>query len=509
MGGKSSKKETPAVNTVAPRKTRSKKTHAPANVVPGGGFYEEYKLGEPIGEAGGYGQAFRCTEISTGIERAVKIIKLNGRTNFRKNRAALEMFKTEIQIMRRLQHPHLVHGIAKFEDPDNLFFVMELCEGGDLFERLAQRATERKHFSEAEASDLIRQMCLGLKELHDNQIMHCDLKPDNALFYIDGDGKSTLKICDFGMSRYVVDRKELFSRKVGTAYYMAPEVISGSYTYHCDMWSVGVITYILLLGFPPFNGREEDEICRQILRGFDPTVRSGRKGSFFPAAQPLSDEAMDFITNLLKTDHATRLSVDEALIHPWLNGTASTTHLQGWVESFSQFNSVNGLKRAVLEAMCDSFTDTELRHLEDTFRELDVNGDGFLTLEELKGGLQTDQVALFTDMIRACDMDGDGQLSYSELIMASVQRKLVAKEERIYNVFVQLDADRDGVLSPNEIKDILVGDEKDEVLAVLAECDVDGDGKLDYEEFLEVFMQKQQTRARSDGTRSRSGRGPD
>jgi len=207
--------------------------------------------------------------------------------------------------MKRLSHPNIVQLYDVYDSAEYLSIVLELVTGGELFDHIVSRG----HFSETDASKLIKQLLEALSYLHDNGIAHRDLKPENLL--IGGENKDLLKVTDFGLSNEFDDSKKLTTR-CGTPYYVAPEVVLGQqYDSAVDMWATGVITYITLCGYPPFYGKSDNVVFERIL---------SCKFTFPPKEwDKISSTAKDFISNLLVVNAADRLSASEALNHPWIS----------------------------------------------------------------------------------------------------------------------------------------------------------------------------------------------
>jgi calcium-dependent protein kinase len=289
---------------------------------------------------------------------------------------------------------------------------------------------------------------------------------------------------------------------VGTMFYIAPEVFQQHYTYHCDMWSIGVVMFIMLFGFPPFHGSNDQVTQRRILAGFRPEVRNGY-GAFFPASIPVSHEAMDLIRRLLDSDPALRLSAAEALEHPWLRDptlNSGTPLATATLTNLGNFQSSCRFKQVVLSALSSALDDSDIDDLQKAFKEFDIDGDGTLTADELKEVLaksvgDNEKLERHVNALLALDVDGDGAISYDELVMASVQKKLAAKEERLVNVFTALDVNGDGKVTPEEIEQVLSGfmDDTDDIIQMIREVDTDGDGAIDYDEFVTMFMDNQAT----------------
>lgn len=244
----------------------------------------------------------------------------------------------EIRIMSVLDHAHIVHLNEVFDEEDTICFVMELAKGGEVFDRLI----EQGNFSEKETASLVVQLLCALNYIHDQGIVHRDLKLENLLYY-DDTQDSRIMVADFGLSEWVWDIQD-DGPICGTPGYMAPEVIANKQvTPAADVWSVGVIAYILLAGYPPFFpekdlaseednesdvGEDEDEslLLRSVAKG---------QFEFHPHSwRHISDEAKDFIKRLMAVDPNERLTCDEALDHPWLQTAqirpAKTKGWQKW-----------------------------------------------------------------------------------------------------------------------------------------------------------------------------------
>lgn len=182
--------------------------------------------------------------------------------------------------------------------------VIRLCNGGELFERIASE----QYFSERDAANVIKQVLSAINYCHSRNIVHRDLKPENILLDKDGDTPK-VTIIDFGTSGVFEDNKKM-SQKFGTPYYIAPEVLKKSYDQKCDLWSCGVILYILLVGYPPFNGQSDEQIIQAVL--------SGRYTLMEPEWEEVSDEAKDLVIKLLEYNPAKRITALEALNHSWI-----------------------------------------------------------------------------------------------------------------------------------------------------------------------------------------------
>ncbi|XP_077197970.1 serine/threonine-protein kinase DCLK1 isoform X1 [Paroedura picta] len=261
---------------------------------------ERYKVGRTIGD-GNFAIVKECIERSTGREYALKIIKKS------KCRGKEHMIQNEVSILRRVKHPNIVLLIEEMDMPTELYLVMELVKGGDLFDAI----TSTNKYTERDASGMLYNLASAIKYLHSLNIVHRDIKPENLLVYEHQDGSKSLKLGDFGLAT-IVDGP-LYT-VCGTPTYVAPEIIAETgYGLKVDIWAAGVITYILLCGFPPFRGSGEDQ---EVL--FD-QILMGQVDFPSPYWDNVSDSAKELITMMLQVDLDQRFSALQVLEHPWVN----------------------------------------------------------------------------------------------------------------------------------------------------------------------------------------------
>jgi len=302
------------------------------------------------------------------------------------------------------------------------------------------------------------------------------------------------------MSKFVRDRQH-FRSLCGTPYYMAPEVIMGQYNHHSDIWSLGVVMFVMLFGYPPFyadpeqhGSKTDDAIFELIKKGFKAKTMTGF-GPHFPDSIPVSDSAKDLMSKVLTRDVAKRYTAREVLDHPWMRGdTASKAPLDAAVlRNLKGFNANSKLKQAVLVMMVGSLTDSEIKEMRKTFEAIDENKDGLITMAELRKAMtrvgDKSDVEEVERIMKMADINGDGVLSYQELLLTAVDRKLKAKEERLWDTFRRLDLDGDGKISPEEIQKVLG---KDNALAaeLIREADTNGDGFISIDEFVKLWGSK-------------------
>ncbi|XP_061638796.1 serine/threonine-protein kinase DCLK1b isoform X1 [Phyllopteryx taeniolatus] len=261
---------------------------------------ERYKVGRTLG-SGNFAVVRECVERSTGREYALKIISKD------KCRGKEHMIQSEVSILRRVKHPNIVLLIEEMDTGNEIYLVMELVKGGDLFDAI----TSSSKYTERDASCMLFNLASAIKYLHGLNIVHRDIKPENLLVYQHHDGSKSLKLGDFGLATVV---NGFLYTVCGTPTYVAPEIVAEKgYGLKVDIWAAGVITYILLCGFPPFNCKGDDQavLFQEILRA-EPE---------FPAPHwdNVSDSAKALIAGMLRVDVDRRLSAAQVLEHPWVN----------------------------------------------------------------------------------------------------------------------------------------------------------------------------------------------
>ncbi|XP_072751104.1 calcium/calmodulin-dependent protein kinase type 1 isoform X2 [Anoplolepis gracilipes] len=221
-----------------------------------------------------------------------------------------DSLENEIKVLRRLTHPNIVQLLETFEDKHKVYLVMELVTGGELFDRIVEKGS----YTEKDASGLIRQVLEAVDYMHEQGVVHRDLKPENLLYY-SPDEDSKIMISDFGLSK--MEDSGIMATACGTPGYVAPEVLAQKpYGKAVDVWSIGVISYILLCGYPPFYDENDANLFAQILKGefeFDS-----------PYWDDISDSAKDFIRKLMCVNVEERYSCRQALAHPWISGNAAS-----------------------------------------------------------------------------------------------------------------------------------------------------------------------------------------
>ncbi|OWF52900.1 serine/threonine-protein kinase DCLK1-like isoform X2 [Mizuhopecten yessoensis] len=260
---------------------------------------KKYEIGRTIGE-GNFAIVMECIDRTTNKRYALKKIDKT------RCKGKEQMIENEVSILRKVQHPNIIMLLEEFDAKDELYLVMEYVKGGDLFDAIAM-ATK---YTEQDASGMVYNLSSALKYLHNLNIVHRDVKPENLLVFQHTDGAKSIKLGDFGLATYAT---EVLYTVCGTPTYVAPEILAEiGYGFKVDVWAAGVILYILLSGFPPFvsTSNDQEELFDQILDGkFEFTA---------PFWDDVSDSAKDLISQMLDVDPNSRLSAADVLVHPWV-----------------------------------------------------------------------------------------------------------------------------------------------------------------------------------------------
>ncbi|CAM8996356.1 unnamed protein product [Rhodiola kirilowii] len=436
---------------------------------------KHYTLGKELGK-GQFGITYLCTEIATGHLYACKsILKRKLIT-----KADRDDVKREVQLLQHLSgQPNVVEFKGAYEDRQSVHLVMELCAGGELFDRIIAQG----QYSERAAAAICRQIVNVVHICHFMGVMHRDLKPENFLLS-STDENAMLKATDFGLSVFIEEGK-VYRDVVGSAYYVAPEVLQRSYGKEIDVWSAGVILYILLSGVPPFWGDGETAIFNSILKG-----ELDFESEPWPS---ISYSAIDLVRKMLTQDPKKRLTAAQVLEHPWIRvgGDATDKPLDSAVLSrMKQFRAMNKLKQLALKVIAENLSEEDITGLKSMFSNMDTDKSGTITYEELKSGLarlgsKLSEVEV-KQLMEAADVDGNGTIDYIEFITATMHRHKLERDENLFNAFQYFDKDGSGFITRDELESAMkqygMGDEAT-IREIISEVDTDNDGRINYEEF--------------------------
>lgn len=401
---------------------------------------------KPLG-SGAFGSVKKVTNKATGLVRAMKIIRKQQVRN-------VETIWKEVNFMKRLDHPNIIKCFETYEDARSIFLIMELCTGGELFDKIIDCG----HFTEVEGANIMHQVLRGVYYMHSKQIAHRDLKPENFLLCSDTSlDKVGVKIIDFGISSDFPAPGETLKSFVGSVYYAAPEVLNAEYTEMADLWSFGVIVYVCLCGNPPFGGEEDAEIEAKVITG---------KYEFDEVWDDISPDAKDFVSKLLQMDWRNeRLNAAQAMNHEWITKKApraSLKRLESTVQRLQNFTAQCKFKKIALQVVAAQMSEAQIGYLRQNFQALDANGDGFLSLEELHDGLQSSGLKEKSEieaLMKQMDANKSGKIDYTEFLSAAIDGKIYAKEDMCWSAFKFFDKNGDGKITKEEVLEVLSSNE--------------------------------------------------
>eukprot|EP00927_Polykrikos_kofoidii_P062759 TRINITY_DN57562_c0_g1_i1.p1 TRINITY_DN57562_c0_g1~~TRINITY_DN57562_c0_g1_i1.p1 ORF type:complete len:611 (-),score=131.93 TRINITY_DN57562_c0_g1_i1:52-1884(-) len=418
---------------------------------------------------------------------AVKSFRKRGLSN--EKRAEL---KSEAEIYLTLDHPHVARLENVYDSRDSLHLVMEYLAGGELFERLSKV----RQYTEEVAADATRQMLVATAYLHAHHIAHRDLKLENFMY--ETENSNHLKLIDFGFAKFWTDGSPMM-QACGSIHYVAPEVLQHSYTEKADLWSLGVIVYLLLVGSPPFRGTEGEVLQK---------VRFGRP-SFSSRFHELSLPAQVFVKQLLRREPYLRLSASDALKHPWLQLDNQAQAWRVFIDSSTLsclrgFAKASKFRRAVLSVMAWCVSAEELAKVRNEFLVMDTEHRGTITLAAFKlileerfciDGTEAEQLA------RGLDVGGKvvGEIKYSMFLAAAVWGRVKVNDDVLRKTFSRFDREDSGLISAEDLRASLgvpAGGvfEGADIEELIREADTSGDGKIDYQEFIEYVLRADEQR---------------
>ncbi|OMJ69611.1 hypothetical protein SteCoe_32631 [Stentor coeruleus] len=430
-------------------------------------------LNQTLGE-GSYGFVKVATRIPDGVRRAIKIIP-------KKRIKRPELLTREISIMKQIAHPNIVKLYEVFEDQQYIYLPMEICEGGELFDKII----EMGRFSEQLACQLFLQMISAISYLHSRDIVHRDLKPENFLFSkIEVDSK--LKLIDFGLAKSIKSENRM-TTKTGTCYYVSPEILTGPYTEKCDIWSLGVILFMMLSGYPPFDGDTDKDILDSVKNS--PLAFSEQ------VWETISNEAKDLVSHCLDRNPETRFSAEQVLSHPWFSDNIHSPTTPAVIDATQLRTYQNSVKfrRTVLNYMATQCSSEEIAELVNLFIKLDTNRDGTLSLNEIQAALNSSDISKpdLEELIKCIDHDGSGNIDLTEFIAAMMGRKVYMSHEKLWNAFKRFDINDRGRITAEELKEVLDQEhlvkDPNYFVEMIKEVDLDGDGTVDFDEFVKMM----------------------
>ena len=424
---------------------------------------------------------------------AMKVIKKTS-----KNKEEEENLMNEINILRKLDHPNILKITDFYPLKTEYNIITEYCQEGELFDEIKAHAP----FNEILTAWYMRQILSAVSYCHSMNIIHRDLKPENILIVKRvKNGFHPIKIIDFGTAK-VFQKEKSEHLLIGSAYYIAPEVLSRNYSELCDLWSCGVIMYILLTGRPPFNGINEEEIMKKI-----------KEGNYDLSKYPwgiISEDAKNLVKGLLQIDPKKRYSAQDALNHKWFQSEKIKTNKSAYdikhrqvnklVDNLIKYRSDNILRCAVIALLVHNSIQLNQAHdAVKLFNKIDKNGDGKITREELFNGLQPYKKEITDEELRKqvdtifnnIDTDHNNHIEYEEFVRAAIDKNNFLSVNFLQFAFNYFDKDHDGGITYEEVKNKFYQNDKnknsykaqEQLQKAFNDIDINGDGKLSFEEF--------------------------
>jgi calcium-dependent protein kinase len=447
-----------------------------------------------IGE-GGYGKVYVAVDKEFN-NRRVAVKKVTKRSSSGpSNQEQDEALKREIAVMKELDHPNICKLFGTFERGNTMFFIMELCEGGEVFDRII----ESGKISEKFTAQIIEQVVDALAYVHGRGIAHRDLKPENIVFCSKDRSDQSIKVIDWGLAMCFTGTP--MTSAVGSFTYAAPEVILSrnikAYTAACDLWSLGVLTYVMLCGKPPFWGSEANHL------------RNARHERYPITGAPwdtMNPQAIDFVKVLIKADPNKRMAIDALVQHEWLNtneSRASAETTAGVFGNLKQFSNANTFSKMCITAVARHLDHKDLKGIHQVFRDIDVNGDGVLCSEEIGNGFRrifgenSEEAKKIDSIFKSLDLDGSNSIDYTEFCAAGLGQRATTQDDVTWAAFKTFDIDNSGFVERSDINELLDrADVRDAwssevcqevAMEIVAKFDKDGDGKICFEDWKKLM----------------------
>ena len=407
--------------------------------------------------------------------------------------AQLKELRNEVALLKKLDHPHIVRLYETFESDTTMDLVMELLEGGDLYDAYKGRKEE---FTEKKICELIRQLVSAVSYCHKFDIIHRDIKPANVCFRT-GE-RDSIVLIDFGIGKITpTSSMSLWGSRAkqtmcGTPVYVAPEILTGNYTEKVDVWAIGVLAHLYLVGRVPFQGRNQSETLKK--------VQQHTKLSFHASCwKSISAEAKDFIQQMLEPIPAKRLSASQALEHPWF--TTNKTKIgakrmsiihHDVLKNINEYAKFSPVKKMAMMAVAHTLDGAQMKKLQLAFADIDVDNSGTLNREELMSLLKEQENLSTEDMeniFDSLDFDRTGKIHYGEFLAAAADTSGFLEKNSLRVAFDRLDKDKSGFISVENLKKIAGKVYSEEAITeFLKSADLKNNGVIDFDEFL-VLME--------------------
>ena len=452
---------------------------------------KKYKPTKILG-SGSFGSVYEAKNTIFQNTVAMKVIKKDPN-----NEIDEQEIKNEIDILKKLSHPNIVKIYEFYISNSHYYIITEFCKEGELFSYIKNK------YSERQLAVLFYQVFSGLWYLHDNKILHRDIKLENIMISKkekdneSGEELFWVKIIDFGTAK-IFEKNKKEKDVVGSSYYIAPEVLKQNYNEKCDTWSVGVILYMMLVGRAPFDGKDDEEIISKI--------NSGEYNSKEPRLLKHSPEVRDLVNKLLQKDLSRRYSAKEALGHPWfekyggrsLFSNFKREEIEPYINNLINYSFNSKIQQLVIAFLVHNLPNDESSiNVLKLFRYFNKSGNCKLTKEELMNGLydfkDKNEVNNVVDHLFALlDGDNNGYIEFEEFLRACVDKKTILTSTYLKYAFKFLDKEKTGTLNTEKIIKAFVLKSNKILEAVfnntLNSVDRDGDGIINFEEFQELML---------------------
>ena len=452
---------------------------------------KKYKPIRVLG-TGSFGSVYEAKNLIFQSKVAMKVIKKDPN-----NELDEQEIRNEIDILKKLSHPNIVKIFEFYISNAHYYIVTEYCKEGELFSYIKNK------YSENQLAVLFYQVFSGLWYLHDNKILHRDIKLENIM--ISGKEKDNktgeelfwVKIIDFGTAK-IFEKNKKEKDVVGSSYYIPTEVLLQNYNEKCDTWSVGVILYMMLVGRAPFDGKNDEEIIYKI--------NSADYNSNEPKLLKHSEEVRDLVSKLLIKDMDKRYSAKEALNHPWfvkyggrnLFSNFNREEIEPYINNLFNYSYKSKIQQLVIAFLVHNlpYNDSSIIVLK-LFRYFNKSGNCKLSKEELINGLydyrDKNEVNNVVDsLFSLLDADNNGFIEFEEFLRACIDKKLILTNTYLKYAFKFLDKEKTGTLNTEKILKAFVLKANKLVEAVfnntLNSVDHDGDGVINFEEFQELML---------------------
>jgi calcium-dependent protein kinase len=413
----------------------------------------------------------------------------------------------EIEMMRKVDHPHITRLYCTFEDLSNIYMFAEYCSGGELFEKLVKHGK----FPEDHCKRIMRQMVSAVCYLHGQNICHRDLKPENFLLArpVQDVGEAHVKLIDFGTARTFGPGTKPMTTKICSLHYVAPEILSRkevNYNEKCDVWSLGVLLYLVLSGMTPFYGDTEMQILKMVKKArytFDPP----------DIWDEISESAKELIRKCMQINADNRLEVQEIAEHEWLvSGPTSCSNIssQQLIDNMRAFKAQTRMKKVALQVIAQYLADDRISELRTAFLELDTQNKGSLTFGQVeqavkKAGVVMDSDTELRELLSAMSSGSkvlteetkeETPVNYTQFLAATIDREQYLSDEVLREAFHAFDVNGIGEFGKEEMLLVFSGNLNntmdvtalcDNVDCIIDEVAPDGATMLNYEAFVHLM----------------------